>query len=60
MHAMLYLRLVLLAGCWGLLLGEDQVEWNRFLEFVSTYDKEYRDDSNELIYRFKIFKVARE
>ena len=57
MHAMLTLRLILFAGYWGLLLSEEQVEWNRFLEFTSKYSKEYRDDQNELANRYKIFKV---
>lgn len=60
MRAMLRLGLILFAGCWGLLLSEEQVEWNHFLQFVTTYNKEYRDDSSELIKRFKIFKVTRD
>ena len=55
---MLNLQLILFAGCWGLLSSEEQVEWNNFLEYVSTYNKEYRDDSSELANRFKIFKVT--
>lgn len=55
---MLNLQLILFAGCWGLLLSEEQVEWNNFLEYVSTYNKEYRDDSSELANRFKIFKES--
>ena len=58
MHAMLKLGLILFAGCWGLLLSEEQVEWEHFLQFVTTYNKEYRDDSSELAKRFKIFKVV--
>lgn len=60
MHAMLKLVLLVFAACWGLLVSEEQVEWNNFLRFVSTYNKEYRDDSNELAKRFKIFKVTRD
>ena len=60
MRAMLSIRIILFAGCWGLLVSKEQVEWNNFLEFVSTYNKEYRDDPNELTKRFKIFQVTRD
>lgn len=54
------LWIILFAGCWGLLASKEQVEWNTFLEFVSTYNKEYQDDPNELASRFRIFKVTRD
>ena len=60
MCAMLSLWIILFVGCWGLLASKEQVEWNSFLEFVSTYNKEYRDDPNELSNRFRIFKVTRD
>ena len=60
MRAMLSLRIILFAGCWGLLVSKEHLEWNSFLEFVSTYNKEYQDDPNELANRFKVFKVTRD
>lgn len=57
---MLGLRLIFLTGCWGLLQSDEQVEWNRFIEFTHNYNKGYQDDPNELTNRYKIFKVTRD
>ena len=60
MRAMLGLRIILFAVYWGVLLSEEQIEWNNFLNFVSAYNKEYQNDPDELARRFKIFKVTRD
>jgi len=57
---MLGLRIILFAVYWGVLLSEEQIEWNKFLNFVSAYNKEYQNDPDELARRFKIFKVTRD
>ena len=54
---MLVLRFILLAGCWELLYGKEQTEWNLFREFMFKYDKKYGDDPSKLASRFEIFKV---
>ena len=57
---MLGSRIILFAVSWGVLLSEEQIEWDKFLDFVFTYNKEYRNDPDELAKRFKIFKVTRD
>ena len=54
---MLYLRFFVVATLCGVLLSDEQVQWNQFRDFMVKYQKSYRNDLREVTKRFEVFKV---
>ncbi|XP_065885607.1 cathepsin O-like [Dysidea avara] len=57
---MLYLRFFVVATLCGVLLSDEQVQWNQFRDFMVKYQKSYRNDLREVTKRFEVFKVSLE
>jgi len=57
LHVMLILRFFVVATLWGVLLSDEQVQWNQFRDFMIKYQKSYRNDLQEAAKRFEVFKV---